>query len=202
MSKVIIVLGYVDVLPNIDCDVIGVDYGAHFLAKNNIPMVCAIGDFDSVDTMEEIQKYAKEIVKLPQMKNETDCEVAIQWALDKYDTMDIYGGLGGRMDHEYANLALLIHRKYPVTYYNACNKMYRLTSGMHEIQKEDYIYISFFPLTSGVISLSGVVYPLENVKIDIQDIYLVSNEIVNDCMQVVLDGEVLVIQSNDSRNHL
>ena len=202
MSKVIIVLGYVDGLPNIDCDVIGVDYGAHFLAKNHIPMVCAIGDFDSVDTMEEIQKYAKEIVKLPQMKNETDCEVAIQWALDKYDTMDIYGGLGGRMDHEYANLALLIHRKYPVTYYNACNKMYRLTSGCYEISKGDYQYISFFPLTKGTVSLSGVLYPLENKKIDIQDIYLVSNEIVNTCMKIVLEGELLVIQSNDSRNHL
>ena len=48
MRNVIIVLGFVDCLPKIDCDVIGVDYGAHFLAKNNIPMVCAIGDFDSV----------------------------------------------------------------------------------------------------------------------------------------------------------
>lgn len=199
MQRVIIVLGNVDVLPEIDCDIIGVDYGAQFLAEHKIPMVCAIGDFDSVSNMNLIQEYAKEIVQLTPMKDETDCEVAIQWALSRYSSMDIYGGLGGRMDHEYANIALLVHRKYPITYYNDCNKMYRLENGSYPITKDKYRYISFFPLKESVISLSGVKYPLTKQKIDIQDIYLVSNEIISESMFLEIEGEVLVIQSNDRK---
>ena len=90
MQRVIIVLGNVDILPKIDCDVIGVDYGAQFLADHKIPMVCAIGDFDSVNTMDSIQEYANEIVQLTPMKDETDCEVAIEWALSRYSVINSF----------------------------------------------------------------------------------------------------------------
>ena len=199
MCRVIIVLGNVDHLPEIDCDVIGVDYGAQFLAKHKISMVCAIGDFDSVSTMDDIKEYAKEIVQLTPMKDETDCEVAIQWALSRYSSMDVYGGLGGRMDHEYANMALLIHRKYPITYYNDCNKIYRLDSGKYLIDKDKYQYISFFPLKESCISLKGVKYPLSKQIVNSQDIYLVSNEIIDENMILEIEGEVLVIQSSDRK---
>ena len=201
MKRVIIVLGNVDTLPKFDCDVIGVDYGALVLAKQNVQMVCAIGDFDSVDGTDEIANYAKEVISLPRMKNETDCEAAILWALDKYDCMDIYGGLGGRLDHEFANMALLMQRKYPITFYNETNKIYRLDSGKHILNKEGYEYISFFPLKESVISLSGVKYSLSNVLVNVQDIYMVSNEILNDKMIIELEGEVLVFQSNDTKKH-
>ena len=197
MRKAILCLGYLDVIPEITTDVIGVDHGAELLAQHQIPMVYAIGDFDSTTSLESVEKYAKEIVKLPAMKNETDCEAACLWALQHYDHLDVYGGLGGRMDHEYANLALLMHRKYPMTLYNKNNRMYRLDSGKHIIEKLGYTYISFFPLQPTEITLSGVKYPLSKQKIDMQDIYLVSNEIVNDCMQLEITGEVLVIQSRD-----
>ena len=202
MKRAIVVLGNVDTLPKFDCDVIGVDYGAQVLAEQKVSMVCAIGDFDSVDGIDDISKYAKEVVSLPRMKNETDCEAVILWALHTYDCLDIYGGLGGRLDHEFANLALLMYRKYPITYYNASNKLYCLDSGVYTIKKEDYTYISFFPLKESVVSLRGVVYPLDQQKVDVQDIYMVSNEIVGEEMEMELEGELLVMQSNDNKKTL
>ena len=60
--------------------------------------------------------------KLPSHKNETDTEVAIEAALQLgYDDIILYGGLGGRLDHEMANLHLMIYRELPLTLMNDTN---------------------------------------------------------------------------------
>ena len=200
MKKVIICLGQISDLPVIDADVVGVDYGAQFLADNKVPMVLAVGDFDSTDKLDLIKGYCKEVRVLTSQKNETDSEVAFEWAAKYYDCIDVYGGLGGRLDHEYANLSLLINRKYPITFYNNKNKVFALSSGTHTIGKNDYRYISFFPIVDSVISLSRVKYPLEKAELKIGDIYTVSNEIISETMVLEVIGEVLVIQSNDKEN--
>ena len=46
--KVIIACKLTDEITPEDCDYIGVDKGALFLARQGIHMVCAIGEFDSV----------------------------------------------------------------------------------------------------------------------------------------------------------
>ena len=197
MKKVIICLGQIDDLPVIDADVVGVDYGAQFLAENKIPMVLAVGDFDSTDKLELIKEYSKEVKVLTSEKNETDSEVAFEWATKHYDYVDVYGGLGGRLDHEYANLSLLINRKYPLAFYNNTNKVFALSSGTHTIFKNDYCYISFFPIIDSIISLYQVKYPLEKAELKLGDIYTVSNEIIDETMVLEVKGEVLVMQSND-----
>ena len=197
MKKVIMCLGNIDSLPTIDADVIGVDYGAEFLAINKVPMVLAVGDFDSTDKLDLIKKYANEVIVLDSSKNETDSEVAIKWAMNYYDCIDVYGGLGGRLDHEYANISLLIHRKYPLTFYNDNNKLFYLESGTYILAKDDYRYISFFPVVDSVISISGVKYPLTNANLKMGDIYTISNEIISNTMTLELDGELLANQSND-----
>lgn len=199
MSRAIVCLGHLDQIPLIDADVIGVDKGAEILANHGVPMIYAIGDFDSASSLEKIQKYAKCVEKLPVQKNETDAEAAILWALDRYDCLDVYGGLQGRLDHEYANLALLIHRKYPLTLYDRQNKIYRLSTGTYTLSKEGYQYFSFFPLCDTKVTLTGVKYPLYEQRLSMTDIYTVSNEILLETMELTLIGEVLVIQSNDER---
>ena len=203
MKRAIVVLGNVDTLPKFDCDVIGVDYGAQVLAEQKVSMVCAIGDFDSVDGIDDISKAMdRYLVDATGLKEKIDLNADKIVKLDNYDCLDIYGGLGGRLDHEFANLALLMYRKYPITYYNASNKLYCLDSGVYTIKKEDYTYISFFPLKESVVSLRGVVYPLDQQKVDVQDIYMVSNEIVGEEMEMELEGELLVMQSNDNKKTL
>lgn len=59
MRKVILVAGLAQNIPLIEgCDYVGIDRGALKCAEANIPMICAIGDFDSV-TIEERKKLNK-----------------------------------------------------------------------------------------------------------------------------------------------
>ena len=198
MKRIIICAGRIDYVPLIDVDIIGVDYGAQFLAENKIQMILAIGDFDSVSNMEVINDYSDEVVVLNDKKDETDTESAIKWALSNdYDIIELYGALGGRIDHEYANMSLLLHREYPLLICDSQNRIYKLGSGKHDIKKDGYKYISFFALDDVVITLKDVKYPLTERHITPKDILGVSNEIIGKDMKIELSGSVLVIQSND-----
>ena len=66
----------------------------------------AVGDFDS-ETQNEIPRET-EIIEVPAEKDFTDTALAVDVALEQgADFIYIIGGLGGRLDHTMANLALL-----------------------------------------------------------------------------------------------
>ena len=180
-----------------DQDVIGVDHGAEILARNQIRMVLAIGDFDSTDQFPLIQEYADEVITLKKEKMTSDMEEACAWAKDCYDQFYIYGGLGGRQDHQWSNLSLITKKDYPIIFFDGQNKIQRLHSGEYWMEKEGYTYFSFFPLKESVISLEGVKYPLENQRVDENDLYGLSNEILHDQAKIKLEGDILVFQSKD-----
>ena len=55
-----------------------------------------------------IQEQLSEITFFPSEKDETDLELAIDWAIDqKPRNIYIFGATGGRMDHFLANIQLL-----------------------------------------------------------------------------------------------
>ena len=88
-------------------DIIGVDHGAYICALQGVEMKAAIGDFDSVSKTQviQIQQMAERMEQLPSHKDETDTEEAVLYALAHgYDDIWVYGALGGRLDHELANL--------------------------------------------------------------------------------------------------
>lgn len=92
--------------------IIAVDGGANHLYKMGIMPNYILGDLDSID--EEIRKYYEpsEVVfkKFPTKKDETDAELAV-WLVEEEGLLgiDIYGALGGRIDHELANIQLLYY---------------------------------------------------------------------------------------------
>ena len=124
MSKVVLVAGMCETAPVIaHADYIGVDHGAVCCMRQGIAMRKAVGDFDSItrEELAQLKQYC-EVEKLPSHKNETDTEVAIEAALQLgYDDIILYGGLGGRLDHEMANLHLMIYRELPLTLMNDTN---------------------------------------------------------------------------------
>lgn len=187
-------------LPNIEADFIGVDYGAYVLASQNIHMIYALGDFDSVRVkqLEKIRAFAKEIKLYPSQKNESDGELAIAYAINKgYQRIVVLGGLGKRKDHEYVNIQLCA--KYPnvVEMYDERNHLRVLTKGKYTIFK-DYQYLSIFPLEKSCVTLTGVTYPLFCKEMDVSDIYGVSNQIQCDqCELEIHSGKFLLIESND-----
>lgn len=107
--RVNIVLKLAEQVPMMDCDYIGADKGALILSKQKINMIAAIGDFDSVEKQDLllIQKYSDEMICLNPIKNDSDSEAALKYALKKgYDEISMYGAFGGRMDHSYYNIRL------------------------------------------------------------------------------------------------
>ena len=181
---------------------IGVDKGALTLARNGKRMLLAIGDFDSVEESDlaYIKEYSDTLLQLNPIKDDTDSEAAVMYAIEKgYQKIHLYGGLGGRLDHAMINLRLV--SRFPETVYlhDQNNFIYSLAEGVHSIDKRDYTYISFFTEDKATISLEGLKYPLDKQQLTNKDTYTTSNEILEDRGIVTVHaGKVTVIQSKDA----
>lgn len=198
----VIALNLSDEILELDCDYIGVDKGALFLANNNQNMILAIGDFDSIQESDFniIQKFSQNILKFSSHKDESDSELAIKKAIELgYQHIIVTGGLAKRIDHSLNNLLLL--QKYSnidLTFRDKDNKAYLLSPGMHMLSKSHYKYISFFPLTDTKLSLLGFEYNLNQTTLKAFNNLGLSNEIINQFGTVIIEsGNLIAIQSND-----
>ncbi|MEG2573012.1 MAG: thiamine diphosphokinase [Erysipelotrichaceae bacterium] len=199
MKKICLVAGMSKQVPYFDnCDYIGIDGGARICLQQGINMIVAIGDFDSIDSdVLSTIKQSTKVITLPIHKNETDSEAAILYAQSLgYDEIILFGGLAGRIDHEFANLYLMIFRYPDLILMNEQNRIRVLNKGTYTFKKE-YKYLSFLALQPTMISESGVAYPLDHAMIDGKDIYTVSNEIMEEAQIILHQGKVLMIEAND-----
>ncbi len=81
----------------------------HALALGLTPDL-VIGDMDSLtkDERRKIEDAGVEMVEFPRDKNETDLELALQYALDKNpEAILVIAALGGRLDQTLGNISLL-----------------------------------------------------------------------------------------------
>ena len=200
-TSVAIILKRCESIPTAE-NYIGVDKGALTLARNGKRMLLAIGDFDSVEESDlaYIKEYSDTLLQLNPIKDDTDSEAAVMYAIEKeYQKSHLYGGLGGRLDHAMINLRLV--SRFPETVYlhDQNNFIYSLAEGVHSIDKRDYTYISFFTEDKATISLEGFKYPLDKQQLTNKDTYTTSNEILEDRGIVTVHaGKVTVIQSKDA----
>ena len=200
-TSVAIILKRCESIPTAE-NYIGVDKGALTLARNGKRMLLAIGDFDSVEESDlaYIKEYSDTLLQLNPIKDDTDSEAAVMYAIEKgYQKIHLYGGLGGRLDHAMINLHLV--SRFPETVYlhDQNNFIYSLAEGVHSIDKRDYTYISFFTEDKATISLEGFKYPLDKQQLTNKDTYTTSNEILEDRGIVTVHaGKVTVIQSKDA----
>src|SRR5699024_11235539 len=108
-------------------------------------------DFDSINA-NELKKIRKTIDLdiVPSEKDYTDSELALLDLRDKgYKNIDVYGALGGRLDHELINIQLLNHPKLrdsSIHLRNDKNDICLLTSGHHELLASHKKYVSFILL--------------------------------------------------------
>ena len=88
--------------------IIAADGGTrHVLELGKIPDVI-VGDLDSLPTNFEVSKFENEVILYPKDKNETDLELAIQYALTlNPKEIIIIAALGGRLDQTLGNIALI-----------------------------------------------------------------------------------------------
>jgi len=199
MKKIALVLFNVDLkILNINeyDSIVGIDRGSLLLAKNNIKMDYAIGDFDSVNNIEFelIKKYAKSLIKLNPIKDDTDTAHAIE--LFKNDEITIFGGIKGkRIEHFYAILLELV-KKSNIRLIDE-NSLIEVMDNNDYIIKDNYKYISIFGVIDSIISLSGFKYNLDNYKLSRFSSLGVSNEIISMPKINLIEGKLLLIYSNE-----
>ena len=90
--------------------VIAADGGYKYLCDADLKPDVLIGDFDSLGELPSLENV--KIVKHPIEKDETDMYLAYKLGVELgCDEFYLYGGVGGREDHTFANYCLLLNAK-------------------------------------------------------------------------------------------
>ena len=86
--------------------VIAADGGLRYLKEQGVKADLVVGDFDSLGYVPQ----GEEIVRHPVEKDDTDTMLAVKLGLERgYRKFVLYGCVGGRLDHTYANLQTLVY---------------------------------------------------------------------------------------------
>lgn len=181
--------------PKIDDYVICADGGLKYAEKAGIKPNLAIGDFDSYGKVPS----GVETVVLPCEKDETDTHFAINLALEKgYNELRLFGMLGGRPDHSFANLQLLSY---------VCQKGARATIFSHDycataiknsvmsFSKNNKGTVSVFSLSpeSKGVTIKGLKYEVNTFSLRSDCPMGVSNEFVGEEAVVSVEDGILLI---------
>lgn len=159
----------------------------------------AVGDFDS--WFEPIDKQC-EVIKVAAEKDDTDTMLAVKLAISKgFTTINIYGAVGGRLDHTYANIQVLayIKKNHCIgTIFGDSDIVTIIQNEKKTFTKINGYYLSVFSfseISSGVFE-RGVKYPLNDATIFNNFPIGISNEIISEnCEIEVQDGTLLIVFS-------
>lgn len=176
--------------------VICADGGYHYAKMIGIIPDYLVGDFDSIENI-HIDESIKQI-KLSPIKDETDIYMAIQIAIEKgCNEFYIYGALGGRLAHTYANIQILYYLKQK----NIKAILYNNNEIVEILHNESVSYsnikgfISLFSYTpSSIISIKNLKYELDRKEIFFDFPLGLDNEFMNEESSITIhEGYVLSI---------
>ena len=207
--------GPVEHIPNLqdynheDCLWVGVDRGVSLLLSKGLIPTHAFGDFDSVSKaeMELIAQKVEHLHRYQIEKDEPDMELALDWAIKQVpDKIQIFGGTGGRLDHFFANVQLLLQPQHfqssvEISIIDVQNELFVRPAGTYTLEKNlDKKYVSFIPLSQIIknLSLKDFKYPLTDCHIPLGSTLCISNELLNEYGTFSFtEGILLVIRSRD-----
>ncbi len=154
------------------------------------------GDFDSYGSVPE----GTRVSVYPAGKDDTDTMLAAKYAVEKgCTTVLIYGGLGGRLDHTFANIQLLRWLAEQGVQGILLDHLHWITvqtKGTKTYPKwEGEAYFSLFSLTEKCtdVTLEGVAYPMTGGTFTADFPLGVSNQIVAPTARVHLGTGVLLV---------
>lgn len=187
---------------------IAADRGMEFFYRNCKEPDMIIGDFDSAES-ESLRYFRNQttvrIIELSPMKDDTDTEAAIRYAISMgAEKITILGATGCRLDHVLGNIELLgigLDLGISIEIVDVNNRIRMIDNGMKLRREEQHgSYVSLVPYTEKVehLTLRGFKYPLEDATLKGFCTLGVSNEIVAEEAEIAFDGGILiVIESKD-----
>lgn len=182
------------------------DGGADILYEMDLMPHVIIGDLDSISpaALQYFSQQKVEIIKYPRNKDYTDTQLAIAYAEQKgAEELIFLGTLGKRLDHSLSNLFSsmdLVHKGKKLTHFSPECNVY-VFSGQLKISGNIGDVISVLALTDlceGVYE-SGVAYPLEDVKLEINKPYAVSNHLIAEQATLKVGKGILAVFHYNSR---
>ena len=182
--------------------VIAADSGYKNARALDFPIDILVGDFDSLG---DIPDGVGEVVRLPQEKDVTDAQYAVELAIKQgAGELVIIASTSGRFDHAVSLMAILEDlnaRKIRAYIVNGQNRInFIRNSGYIVIRDPNFKYFSLIAADEKVkgVSVEGAKYPLKDRTITRRSQFAVSNEIVkNAALITVKKGGVYIIESRD-----
>lgn len=182
--------------------VVCADKGYEFCKKAKITPNLIVGDFDS---NKEKLSHTAEIIRLNPVKDDTDTLSAIKEAVKRgCDEFLILGALGGRLDHTYANLSLLLfleknNYKAEIKTEDETVRILINTSAVLENVKGKTFSVFPFGCESVEISYNGkVAYPAQNYEMTSDFPVGISNVFLEENAEIKVNrgNAVLIINNN------
>ncbi|HOU42725.1 MAG TPA: thiamine diphosphokinase [Anaerolineaceae bacterium] len=185
---------------------IAVDGGLTHLRRLGLEPDVVIGDLDSVEPgdLTYLEPFGIKVLQYPPAKDETDLELAIQYALEQgCQSICIVAGLGGRLDHTLGNLFLLLNPRL-------ADIDIRLDDGLVEaflirreatIQGAEGDLVSLVPLEGSAtgICTEGLQYPLKDETLVSHQTRGISNRMLGSSARVELrEGKLLCIHTRQN----
>ncbi len=184
---------------------IGVDRGVISLLQAGIRPVKAFGDFDSMSSkeLEWVQTFLDDMEIWPSEKDQTDMEIALDWAVQQnVAKIRMFGATGGRLDHLLGNVQLLVkYMEKEIEIIDRQNIITVHTPGTYTVSDDQtYPYVSFIPISAEVkgVTLRGFKYPLTNCHIQLGSTLCISNELIQSSGTFSFsEGILMMVRSKD-----
>lgn len=158
------------------------DAGADLCCAAEVVPDALIGDMDSLskDTRLWLQDAGVPEMVYPSEKDFSDTQLAVEALFAQgVDEIIVIGALGGRMDHELANMMLLVtygRQGKSLVFWDDINRMRYIGSGAHQLDRVNgYVGIVPFSDDGMKLSIEGLYYPLKDTAVPFGESRLISN---------------------------
>ena len=172
---------------------IGVDAGSLEIIKRSITPDISIGDFDSTEEFKFIEANSHKVITYSSDKDDTDLELAIKLLEDLKGSnnlyVDIYDVTGERLDHEFnAYMLLAKYSRYKLRILDKNNEvMFLKENSEYMLKTRKCKYFSIFAKEESIVNIINAKYNLDNVIINSNDTYTISNELMHDNISPIIE---------------
>lgn len=184
--------------------ILAADAGVRLAQRLGVQPAAVIADFDSADPdLAAAMPAAGAVVRLPVHKDVTDTAAAVDHGRRQgYRDFLLLGGTGGRLDHEYANLLLLVQLAQQGCGAMLADERNRIQAVCRSPVAPEPVpgwSLSLFAFGGAVegLSIAGAEYTLENYRLLPADPLCVSNTALEGCTIRFTSGTLLLYRSRD-----